>query len=145
MQLGWRGAVALVALLVGALPRAGATPSEPLASPVAASSAPVEQPIPEVQIFAPEPRYVAPTLRDRIGRIWAPVYLNGKGPYRLVLDTGASTSGHHRPSRHGTGPAANRCDTAARSDRVQDRGLCDREHLYGGRHGITRSDAAHRA
>ncbi len=92
MQQGWRGAVALVALLVGALPRAGATPSEPLASPIPASSAPVEQPIPEVQITAPEPRYVAPTLRDRIGRIWAPVYLNGKGPYRLVLDTGASTS-----------------------------------------------------
>ena len=43
-------------------------------------------------ITAPEPRYVAPTLRDRIGRIWAPVYLNGKGPFRLVLDTGASRS-----------------------------------------------------
>jgi len=43
-------------------------------------------------ITAPEPRYVAPTLRDRIGRIWAPVYLNGQGPYRLVLDTGANRS-----------------------------------------------------
>ena len=41
---------------------------------------------------AAEPRYVAPTLRDRIGRIWAPVYINGKGPYRLVLDSGASRS-----------------------------------------------------
>ena len=27
----------------------------------------------EVVVSAPEPRYVAPTLRDRIGRIWAPV------------------------------------------------------------------------
>jgi predicted aspartyl protease len=36
--------------------------------------------------------YVAPTLRDRIGRIWAPVKINGKGPFRLVLDTGASHS-----------------------------------------------------
>jgi predicted aspartyl protease len=27
-----------------------------------------------------------------LGRIWAPVYLNGKGPFRLVLDTGASHS-----------------------------------------------------
>jgi predicted aspartyl protease len=35
---------------------------------------------------------VAPTTRDRIGRIWAPVLLNGKGPFRLVLDTGASHS-----------------------------------------------------
>ena len=41
---------------------------------------------------APEPRYVAPTLRDRIGRAWAPVYINGQGPLRLVLDTGASAS-----------------------------------------------------
>jgi predicted aspartyl protease len=46
----------------------------------------------EIEVQAPEPRYVAPTLRDRIGRIWAPVYINGKGPFRLVLDTGASSS-----------------------------------------------------
>ncbi len=47
----------------------------------------------EVIVSAPEPRYVAPTRRDRIGRIWAPVYINDKGPFRLVLDTGASHSG----------------------------------------------------
>ena len=46
----------------------------------------------EVVVQALEPRYVAPTLRDRIGRIWAPVMINGKGPFRLVLDTGASRS-----------------------------------------------------
>ncbi|HSE13376.1 MAG TPA: retropepsin-like aspartic protease [Rudaea sp.] len=40
----------------------------------------------------PEPRFVAPTRRDRIGRIWAPVVINGKGPFRLVLDTGATQS-----------------------------------------------------
>lgn len=49
-------------------------------------------PITEVIVSAPEPRYVAPTLRDRIGRIWAPVYIDGQGPLRLVLDTGATTS-----------------------------------------------------
>jgi predicted aspartyl protease len=43
-------------------------------------------------IEAPEPRFAAPTLRDRIGRIWAPVLINGRGPYRLVLDTGATHS-----------------------------------------------------
>lgn len=47
----------------------------------------------EVIVSAPEPRYVARTQRDRIGRIWAPVFINGKGPFRLVLDTGASHSG----------------------------------------------------
>jgi hypothetical protein len=49
-------------------------------------------PLEEVVVSAPEPRYVAPTTRDKIGRIWAPVLINGKGPYRLVLDTGASRS-----------------------------------------------------
>lgn len=39
-----------------------------------------------------EPRFVSPTRRDRIGRIWAPVLIDGKGPYRLVLDTGATRS-----------------------------------------------------
>jgi hypothetical protein len=47
----------------------------------------------EVVIQAAEPRFVAPTRRDRIGRIWTPVYINDKGPFRLVLDSGASHSG----------------------------------------------------
>jgi predicted aspartyl protease len=47
----------------------------------------------EIVVTAREPRYVAPTLRDHIGRIWAPVLINGRGPFRLVLDTGASHSG----------------------------------------------------
>jgi predicted aspartyl protease len=65
-------------------------------SPWAWAQAPVGpppvQPLEEVVVSAPEPRYVAPNTRDRIGRIWAPVLINGKGPYRLVLDTGASRS-----------------------------------------------------
>ncbi len=59
----------------------------------------VEEPVPpalqemtEVAVVAPEPRFVAPTRRDRIGRIWAPVLINGQGPFRLVLDTGATKS-----------------------------------------------------
>src|SRR5581483_12236291 len=46
----------------------------------------------EVVVQAPEPRFAAPTLRDRIGRVWAPVLINGRGPFRMVLDTGASDS-----------------------------------------------------
>jgi predicted aspartyl protease len=46
----------------------------------------------EILVQAPEPRFVAPTRRDRIGRIWAPVFIDGRGPFRLVLDTGASDS-----------------------------------------------------
>ena len=46
----------------------------------------------DIAVTADEPRFVAPTRRDRIGRIWAPVLVNGAGPFRLVLDTGASRS-----------------------------------------------------
>jgi predicted aspartyl protease len=46
----------------------------------------------EVVITAREPRYAAPTTRDRIGRVWIPVHMDDKGPYRLVLDTGALRS-----------------------------------------------------
>ena len=56
-----------------------------------AATAPADT-LAEVVVSAPEPVYVAPTLRDRIGRIWAPVKIDGKGPFRLVLDTGASHS-----------------------------------------------------
>ena len=58
----------------------------------AAVAPPVDEEITEIVIQAPEPRYVAPTRRDQIGRIWAPVYINDQGPFRLVLDTGASAS-----------------------------------------------------
>ncbi len=47
----------------------------------------------EIIVTGHEPRYVAPTQRDRIGRIWAPVLINGRGPFKLVLDTGATHSG----------------------------------------------------
>ncbi len=47
----------------------------------------------EVVVQTREARFVAPTRRDEIGRIWAPVWINGHGPFRLVLDTGASRSG----------------------------------------------------
>ncbi len=64
----------------------------PGALPVSADSAPIPHVMDDVAVTADEPRFVAPTRRDRIGRIWAPVTVNGMGPYRLVLDTGASHS-----------------------------------------------------
>ena len=61
---------------------------------VARAAAPEPQDeLSEILVQAPEPRFVAPTHRDQIGRIWAPVWINGKGPFRLVLDTGANHSG----------------------------------------------------
>jgi hypothetical protein len=61
--------------------------SDPVAEPGSGLSS-----LPDTVVEAPEPRYVAPTLHDRIGRIWAPVLINDRGPFRLVLDTGASRS-----------------------------------------------------
>jgi predicted aspartyl protease len=46
----------------------------------------------ELTVGAPAPRYAAPTRRDHIGRVWVPVAINGKGPFKLVVDTGATTS-----------------------------------------------------
>ncbi len=54
---------------------------------------PQDDELSEIVVQAPEPRFVAPTRRDQIGRIWAPVWINNKGPFRLVLDTGATRSG----------------------------------------------------
>jgi hypothetical protein len=36
--------------------------------------------------------YVAATRPDRIGRVMAPVFVNGVGPFAFVVDTGASSS-----------------------------------------------------
>jgi predicted aspartyl protease len=61
--------------------------------PAAALAQAVPEPeLTEVVVTAPEPRYVAPTTRDRIGRVWVPVKLSDKGVFRLVLDTGAQHS-----------------------------------------------------
>jgi len=57
-----------------------------------AAQPPADEELAEVVVTAPEPRYVAPTTRDRIGRVWVPVEVDGKGPFRLVLDTGAQRS-----------------------------------------------------
>jgi predicted aspartyl protease len=70
-----------------------AGPENPHPRPPAGSVESEAPPLSEVVIVAPEPRFVAPTRRDKIGRIWAPVMINGAGPFRLVLDTGASRSG----------------------------------------------------
>lgn len=86
------GSTALIALwlALAALP-AGAAEGE-TGGPAAAPVDTVDDELSEIIVQAPEPRYVAPTRRDRIGRVWVPVYINEKGPFRLVLDSGATRS-----------------------------------------------------
>src|ERR1700727_2384274 len=86
----WLGASIFIGALAGWPVWTGATAPE-----VSPPSVPVVDPIEElteVLVEAREPRNVSPTRRDQIGRIWAPVMINGRGPFRLVLDTGASHS-----------------------------------------------------
>jgi Aspartyl protease len=67
--------------------------NSPELKPAGASTVPdAADALAEILVEAREPRFVAPTRRDQIGRIWAPVFINGRGPFRLVLDTGASHS-----------------------------------------------------
>lgn len=76
---------ALVLAICGFVP---AQADEPIASTGA-------QVVPELPLEAPaedESLYAAPTTDDRIGRIAAPVMINGRGPFRLILDTGANQS-----------------------------------------------------
>jgi predicted aspartyl protease len=86
LALTW--CVVSAALLIWSV--AAAEPNDPQAA--LPTVTPADSEISEVVVEAPEPRFAAPTLRDRIGRVWAPVLINGRGPYRLVLDTGATHS-----------------------------------------------------
>jgi predicted aspartyl protease len=82
-----RMTVALVATLLLQVSMPGVA-----ADSVVPAAVPAQEELAEVIISVPEARYVSPTRRDRIGRIWAPVMINGQGPFRLVLDTGATHS-----------------------------------------------------
>jgi predicted aspartyl protease len=62
------------------------------AAPVASGEQRPVQPTGEAGAREDEPLYASPTRRDRIGRIMAPVMINGQGPFRFVIDTGATHS-----------------------------------------------------
>lgn len=89
---GWwgRGVALTGAMVLGPQWAGGIVPE--VSEPDAKATATAIEELTEIMVEAPEPRYVSPTRRDQIGRIWAPVMINGHGPFRLVLDTGASHS-----------------------------------------------------
>jgi predicted aspartyl protease len=78
--------------IVLAAPLAADTTETAAPVPKPPAATPTQEELTEVIVQTTEPKFVAPTRRDRIGRIWAPVLIDGKGPYRLVLDTGANHS-----------------------------------------------------
>jgi predicted aspartyl protease len=62
------------------------------------SETPAQGNLPAASTASPAPEdwggalYASSTTLDRIGRVVAPVTINGRGPFRLVVDTGASHS-----------------------------------------------------
>src|SRR5256886_721663 len=97
--------VLLVACLLGiatAAAPAADTPPDPVGgAPAPPTAAPPPEPamitpnqevLNEIIVETTEPQFVAPTRRDRIGRIWAPVLIDGNGPHRLGRDTRANRS-----------------------------------------------------
>src|SRR5271170_76799 len=89
-QKPWCGACVAFICAIGLYPE-WSVGTVPEISPPTSPAASAEE-LADIMVEAPEPRYVSPTRRDQIGRIWAPVMINGHGPFRLVLDTGASHS-----------------------------------------------------
>ena len=82
--------IALALLLAGVV---SAAEDAPVPAPgVAGTTASSPTPMSAGIDAGPEQRWVARTDRDRIGRIWAPVLINNKGPFRLALDTGATNT-----------------------------------------------------
>src|SRR5690606_6786600 len=83
--------LAVMALGVLSFTPGGSAPADESDGLTAAATPPDDE-LAEITVTAPEPRYAAPTTRDRIGRVWVPVHLDDHGPFRLVLDTGAQRS-----------------------------------------------------
>lgn len=60
-----------------------------LACAAAAAASPT---VPSATSREPVAEYAVPTRIDQVGRILAPVMVNGQGPFRFILDTGANRS-----------------------------------------------------
>jgi len=73
--------LASLALSAAAEPPTGSTGSRVTPAPPAAEAA-----------TADDLLFASPTRLDHIGRVVVPVMINGKGPFRFIVDTGASRS-----------------------------------------------------
>jgi predicted aspartyl protease len=74
--------------------RAGASPDPPKVQQPATQPAPGAVPgaIPPGRDSEDAALFASPTRLDHIGRIVVPVLINGQGPFRFIVDTGASHS-----------------------------------------------------
>ena len=81
----WPIAAAILATRAAMAASAAADQEMP---PAAEEAAEVAEPVTAPEDYA----WVTPTTFDRIGRVMAPVFVNGQGPFRFIIDTGASSS-----------------------------------------------------
>jgi hypothetical protein len=72
-----RSTILWVLICALAVPRIAGSTAPEVSPPSLPVKDPIEQ-LTEIMVEAPEPRYVSPTRRDQIGRIWAPVMINGR-------------------------------------------------------------------
>jgi predicted aspartyl protease len=77
----------IAALMVVTAAPVAAAPDSPDPPPTGTRLDPLR-----IEIGSDDALYAAPTTLDRIGRIMAPVMINGQGPFRFIVDTGASRS-----------------------------------------------------
>jgi predicted aspartyl protease len=71
----------MLLLVLSAAPASEQQPATPPASEQQPAASPED-----TLVFA------SPTRKDRVGRVLAPVMINGRGPFRFIVDTGASYS-----------------------------------------------------
>jgi len=83
-----------VLLLAAALSPGAAWTEEstPQSQPVAATAAAAPEAAPAPPPAEEAALYAVPTAKDRVGRVLAPVMINGQGPFRFIVDTGANRS-----------------------------------------------------
>lgn len=79
-------ALASAGSAVPAFSDGAAAPAAPLATSASAAAATPQAPKPQDLLLA------CPTTRDYVGRVVAAVMVDGKGPFRFIVDTGANDS-----------------------------------------------------
>jgi Aspartyl protease len=80
----------LVPLLLFGGSALAVSPPGPVSSPLAALATTAALNAASAVADQPVPLYAIPTLHDQVGRIVAAVTINGRGPFRFMLDTGSN-------------------------------------------------------
>ncbi len=82
--------IVCVAALLPAAAAAAVSTGSPAAAARAASAASAKPPAPPPWPDTASGLFAAPTSRTRVGQVVAPVMIDGKGPFRFLVDTGAN-------------------------------------------------------